>query len=91
MEFIDSYVPKDVHLHFIGHSIGAKIVLNLVNRLSSQQQAKGYLLFPTVERMAQSPNGNREFLHRTIHQYMYICKAAYECNREKIVAHNWTF
>lgn len=65
--FINQYVPKDVKLYLIGHSIGAKICTELLARFSAssaatetqRRQASAYLLFPTLERMADTPNGRR--------------------------------
>ncbi|EDW50030.1 lipid droplet-associated hydrolase [Drosophila sechellia] len=56
--FIEKYVPSDVKIHLIGHSIGAWMILQLLEneRIRSRIQ-KCYLLFPTVERMMESPNG----------------------------------
>jgi len=57
--FIDTYVPAGINLHFIGHSIGAKICVELVKRYRSKHNAAAYLLFPTLERMAQTPSGRK--------------------------------
>ncbi|XP_043650876.1 lipid droplet-associated hydrolase [Drosophila teissieri] len=56
--FIEKYVPSDVKIHLIGHSIGAWMILQLLEneRIRSRIQ-KCYMLFPTVERMIESPNG----------------------------------
>lgn len=56
--FIEKYVPSDVKIHLIGHSIGAWMILQLLEneRIRSRVQ-KCYMLFPTVERMMESPNG----------------------------------
>lgn len=59
IKFIDTYVPTDVNLHFIGHSIGAKICVELVKRYRKTHNAAAYLLFPTLERMAQTPSGRK--------------------------------
>ena len=59
IQFIKNYVPKGTQLYFIGHSIGSKIVLSLVNKFESDNKTVGYLLFPTCERMAQTPNGRK--------------------------------
>lgn len=59
-DFIDTYVPADnVNLHFIGHSIGSKICIELVKRYRTKYNAAAYLLFPTLERMAQTPKGRK--------------------------------
>lgn len=59
IEFINTYIPPGTKLHLIGHSIGAKICLDLVKKYHSSHDAKAYLLFPTLERMADSPAGRR--------------------------------
>ncbi|XP_015518313.1 lipid droplet-associated hydrolase [Neodiprion lecontei] len=57
-EFIKKYVPKDARLHLVAHSIGSWFVLNLLKDEEIRNQVvKCYLLFPTIERMAESPNG----------------------------------
>ena len=59
VDFIESYVPKGVELLFIGHSIGSKIAVRLVDRFQSSHKTRAYLLFPTIERMAQTPSGRK--------------------------------
>lgn len=58
-EFIDKYIPEGVNLHLIGHSIGAKICVELVKRYKAKHNAAAYLLFPTLERMADTPQGRK--------------------------------
>ncbi|SPP84752.1 lipid droplet-associated hydrolase [Drosophila guanche] len=56
--FIEKYVPKDVKIHLIGHSIGAWMILQMLEEESVRSRVqKCYMLFPTVERMIESPNG----------------------------------
>ncbi|XP_069685055.1 lipid droplet-associated hydrolase-like [Periplaneta americana] len=58
LAFIEKYVPKNVKLILIGHSIGAKIILEMLKNSEIKSRVmKAYLLFPTIERMALSPNG----------------------------------
>jgi len=57
-EFIKKYIPEDAHLHIIGHSIGAWIVLNLLkNNDIDKRIQRCYLIFPTIEYMAETRNG----------------------------------
>eukprot|EP00795_Rhopilema_esculentum_P008281 gene8281-14239_t len=57
--FVDEYVPKDKQLILIGHSIGAYIVLKMLeNRRIEQRACKTVLLFPTIENLKYTPNGN---------------------------------
>lgn len=57
-EFIKKYVPKDARLHLVGHSIGSWFILNLLrDEEIANRVIKCYLLFPTIEHMADSPNG----------------------------------
>ncbi|XP_011502177.1 PREDICTED: UPF0554 protein C2orf43 homolog [Ceratosolen solmsi marchali] len=57
-EFIKKYLPPNTKIHLIGHSIGSWFVLNLLkdNDIATRV-VKCYLLFPTIERMVESPNG----------------------------------
>ena len=59
IDFINRYVPAGVNVHFIGHSIGAKISIELVKLYREKHNAAAYLLFPTLERMAQTPKGRK--------------------------------
>lgn len=58
VEFIKKYIPEDAQLHLIGHSIGAWFVLNLLKNNDINKRIKRcYLLFPTIEYMAETRNG----------------------------------
>lgn len=58
IEFIKKYVPSHVKIHLIGHSIGAWMILQLLQDQNIRSRIKKcYMLFPTVERMMESPNG----------------------------------
>ncbi|KAH3740223.1 lipid droplet-associated hydrolase-like [Dreissena polymorpha] len=54
--FIDENIPKSVKLILIGHSIGCYIILKILDQLE-HSVLRCFLLFPTIERMASSPNG----------------------------------
>ena len=55
VEFIEKYIPEGVNLHLIGHSIGAKICVELLKRYKERNNAHAYLLFPVIQRFAESP------------------------------------
>ncbi|XP_071999747.1 lipid droplet-associated hydrolase isoform X3 [Engystomops pustulosus] len=55
--FLKQNVPSDVKLVLIGHSIGCYIILEMMRRSPELKVLKSILLFPTIERMAQSPQG----------------------------------
>lgn len=55
--FLRQNVPADVKLVLIGHSIGCYIILEMMKRSPELKVLKSILLFPTIERMAQSPQG----------------------------------
>ncbi|XP_064540139.1 lipid droplet-associated hydrolase [Drosophila montana] len=58
IDFIKKYVPRHVKIHLIGHSIGAWMILQLLKEQEIRDRIKKcYMLFPTVERMMESPNG----------------------------------
>lgn len=57
-EFINKYVPENVKIHLMGHSIGAYVILELLKRPSIKNRVqKEYLLYPTIERLGATPNG----------------------------------
>ncbi|CAD7004478.1 lipid droplet-associated hydrolase [Ceratitis capitata] len=57
-EFIQRFVPANTKIHLIGHSIGAWMVIQLLeHQLVRERVTKCYLLFPTIERMVDSSNG----------------------------------
>ncbi|KAL1115926.1 hypothetical protein AAG570_005421 [Ranatra chinensis] len=56
--FIRQYVPQDKKLFIIGHSVGGKIIVELLKREDVRSQlAKAYLMFPTLEHISKSFNG----------------------------------
>lgn len=58
LAFIEKFVPENMKIILIGHSIGAKMILEVLKNSDIRPRViKGYLLFPTIERMAESPNG----------------------------------
>ncbi|XP_055547534.1 lipid droplet-associated hydrolase [Wyeomyia smithii] len=58
VEFIRKYVPKQVKIHLIGHSIGCYLALELLKIPDISERIQHcYMLFPTIERMANSKNG----------------------------------
>lgn len=50
-------IPKDTRLVLIGHSIGCYMILNLLSHIPKDQVLRCFMLFPTIEKMQQSPNG----------------------------------
>ncbi|XP_055382323.1 lipid droplet-associated hydrolase [Condylostylus longicornis] len=58
LSFIQKYVPENKKIYLVGHSIGAWMVLELMKHDSIKPRIKKcFLLFPTIERMADSYNG----------------------------------
>ncbi|XP_047525732.1 lipid droplet-associated hydrolase [Pieris napi] len=58
-ELISNYISKKSKLHLIGHSIGCWQIIELLDRnpeLVSRVSSIN-LLFPTIQKMAESPNG----------------------------------
>ncbi|XP_031211350.1 lipid droplet-associated hydrolase isoform X2 [Mastomys coucha] len=55
--FLRAHVPKDVKLIFIGHSVGSYIALHVMSRAPELPVVHTFLLFPTIERISESPNG----------------------------------
>ncbi|XP_076188819.1 lipid droplet-associated hydrolase isoform X1 [Aptenodytes patagonicus] len=57
LNFLKKNVSKDIKLVLIAHSIGCYITLEMMKRASELQVLRSVLLFPTIERIAQSPQG----------------------------------
>lgn len=60
IDFINRYIPKDIKIFLIGHSIGSKFCLDLLKIPDfSDKVQQCFLMFPTVERMAESEKGRQ--------------------------------
>lgn len=57
LTFLRKYVPKETSLVLVGHSIGCYIILEVMKRDPKLKVVKAVMLFPTIERMAQTPQG----------------------------------
>lgn len=57
LAFLRKYVPKETGLVLVGHSIGCYLILEMMKRDPELKVIKAVMLFPTIERMAQSPQG----------------------------------
>ncbi|KAI4872238.1 hypothetical protein NFI96_034394 [Prochilodus magdalenae] len=59
LTFLSEHVPRDTHLVLVGHSIGCYIILEIMKKNPELkiQVIKSVLLFPTIERMACTPQG----------------------------------
>ncbi|XP_048355048.1 lipid droplet-associated hydrolase isoform X2 [Sphaerodactylus townsendi] len=57
LNFLRKNVPQDMKLVLIGHSIGCYIALEMMKQASELEVLRCVMLFPTIERMAQSPQG----------------------------------
>ncbi|VDM45831.1 unnamed protein product [Toxocara canis] len=62
-DFCFEYLPKAGRIVMFGHSIGAYIMLRILPNLLKHEYniVCACALFPTIERMAESPNGKRLF------------------------------
>uniref|UniRef100_A0A3P9HEQ8 Lipid droplet-associated hydrolase n=1 Tax=Oryzias latipes TaxID=8090 RepID=A0A3P9HEQ8_ORYLA len=59
LAFIREHIPKGSSLVLVGHSIGCYIILEMMKRNPELKVLKAVMLFPTIERMAESPQGRR--------------------------------
>lgn len=57
LAFLRKYVPRETCLVLIGHSIGCYIILEMMKRDPELKVLKAVMLFPTIERMARTPQG----------------------------------
>nr|XP_020471359.1 lipid droplet-associated hydrolase [Monopterus albus]XP_020471360.1 lipid droplet-associated hydrolase [Monopterus albus] len=55
--FLRENLPRETSLVLVGHSIGCYIILEMMKRDPELKVLKAVMLFPTIERMAQTPQG----------------------------------
>lgn len=100
IEFYNRFVPKDVKIHLIGHSIGSNFCLELLKIPEFSKQVKHcYLLFPAIERMAESNKGKLVpsydrffFLFRVFYNLLHLTPTswkrslvAWHCRKEGMI------
>ncbi|KAM6912942.1 lipid droplet-associated hydrolase [Xenentodon cancila] len=57
LTFIRKRVPRETSLVLVGHSIGCYMILEMMRRNPELRVVRAIMLFPTIERMAQTPQG----------------------------------
>lgn len=57
LAFVQHHVPRGTRLVLLGHSIGCYMILEMMKRNPELKVLKAVLLFPTIERMADTPQG----------------------------------
>jgi len=76
LEAIENLLPRNNNhrLILIGHSIGAFMVLKMIDKLENRLD-RAFLLFPTIERMAESDSGRRfvRFYPILIYLLPFLC------------------
>lgn len=86
IKFIEEYIKNDVKIHLIGHSVGAKICLDLLKSLSkfNEQVVQCYLMFPTIEHIADSTKGRKV---PSFDRYFFLLRIFY--NLFHLLPANW--
>ncbi|KAM6221959.1 lipid droplet-associated hydrolase [Rhynchocyon petersi] len=57
LAFLRTHVPKQMKLVLIGHSVGCYISLQMLKCAPELPVIRSVMLFPTIERISESPNG----------------------------------
>ena len=57
LAFLHEAAPHKKSLYLVGHSIGCYMILRMLGHLSPTRVKKIFFLFPTIEKMAVTPNG----------------------------------
>ncbi|KAJ8974021.1 hypothetical protein NQ317_006491 [Molorchus minor] len=71
VDFFEKYIPNNARIHLIGHSIGSYMILELINHPAIKDKISDvYLLFPTIEHMADTTNG--KFLTNFIKHIVWL-------------------
>lgn len=66
-DFISTYIPEYKNIYLIGHSVGAKVCVELMKDPNFANRVKQvHLVTPTLQHIANTPNGAffRVFLRR---------------------------
>lgn len=76
IDFVNQFIPKDVKVYLIGHSVGSKLCLDLLksHEVFSEQVQHAYLMFPTIEKIGQSKNGERV---PTFNRFFFLLRIFY--------------
>ncbi|KAM4694716.1 lipid droplet-associated hydrolase [Discoglossus pictus] len=90
LSFLKKNVPADTQLVLIGHSIGCYIILEMMKQAKHLKVLQAVLLFPTIERMAQSPQGKvmTPFLcslRYIVYMPLYLLSFLPECAKTSMV------
>nr|XP_026497957.1 lipid droplet-associated hydrolase [Vanessa tameamea]XP_026497958.1 lipid droplet-associated hydrolase [Vanessa tameamea] len=81
LDFIENHVNQTSKIHLVGHSIGAWIIIELLqkNEKLMERVLSVNLLFPTLQRMAESRNGI--FVNNVFRKFdwfiLFLCKLLY--------------
>ncbi|CAB3407580.1 unnamed protein product [Caenorhabditis bovis] len=61
LNFVRQFLPRAQQIYIFGHSIGSYMMLRILPQVIADgfNVVKAVALFPTIERMAESPNGKR--------------------------------
>ena len=59
LSFLRDHVPEGVKVVLVGHSIGCYMILSLLRALPRARVPLALMLMPTIERMAESPQGRK--------------------------------
>ena len=59
MAYLEQRVRGREEVYLVGHSIGCYVILQMLELLSPLLVKKAVLLFPTIERMSETPNGQK--------------------------------
>lgn len=62
LRFIEKYVPDNCDLYLVGHSIGSKIISEMLKNSAMTNRLcvkRSVFLFPTLQKMRETPNGRK--------------------------------
>lgn len=76
IEFIKRYIPEDVKIHLIGHSVGCKVAMDLLKHEEIGSRIhQCYFLFATIEKMAETSNGF--WLYKVFNKIFFLLQFLY--------------
>uniref|UniRef100_A0A4W5PT56 Lipid droplet-associated hydrolase n=1 Tax=Hucho hucho TaxID=62062 RepID=A0A4W5PT56_9TELE len=83
--FLREHVPRGTCLVLVGHSVGCYIILEMMTWDPELQVVKSVMLFPTIERMAVTPQGRLLtplLLFSSIYDHSYPVQSHQEIKRD---------
>ncbi|XP_041974863.1 lipid droplet-associated hydrolase [Aricia agestis] len=76
-DFITNHIDKNSKIHLVGHSIGAWMLVEMLDRYGELHEriSSANLLFPTIQKLAQTKNGRfmNNYVKKSFKIIIFLC------------------